>query len=144
MHSQQLLDRRQWLQRSAILGAGSGLGGTALASLLANQSTPHFAARAKHVIYIHMVGAPSTLDLFDLKPELQRRQGQKCPDEFFKGKKLAFIRSHPKLLGTATDRRYALISNGWINRTAYLLLCYHVTASVAVASLPHGDVAPTR
>ncbi|MEE2886535.1 MAG: DUF1501 domain-containing protein [Planctomycetota bacterium] len=106
-HSQQLLDRRQWLQRSAILGAGSGLGGTALASLLADQSTPHFAARAKHVIYIHMVGAPSTLDLFDLKPELQRRQGQKCPDEFFKGKKLAFIRSHPKLLGTATDRRYA-------------------------------------
>jgi hypothetical protein len=95
------------MQRSAVLGAGGGVAGPALASLLSEQRAPHFTPRAKHVIYIHMVGAPSHLDLFDPKPELQRRQGQKCPDEFFQGKKLAFIRSHPQLLGTPRDRKFA-------------------------------------
>jgi len=100
-------NRRDLLKRAAILGAGSGLGGPALAHLLTGGRAPHFTPRAKHVIYLHMVGAPSHLDLFDPKPELRRQQGKKCPDEFFKGKQLAFIRSHPTLLGTPADQKFA-------------------------------------
>ena len=59
------------------------------------------------MIYIHLVGAPSHLDLFDFKPELQRRSGQLCPDEFFKGKQLAFIREQPNLLGTPQQPQFA-------------------------------------
>ena len=61
---------------------------------------PHFPGRAKHVIYLHMVGAPSQLDLFDYKPELVEHDGQLCPKEFIEGKRFAFLRGHPKLLGT--------------------------------------------
>jgi hypothetical protein len=53
------------------------------------------------------VGAPSHLDLFDHKPELQKRSGELCPDEFFVGKQLAFIREQPTLLGTPKDERFA-------------------------------------
>jgi len=61
---------------------------------------PHFAAKAKHVIYLHMTGSPPHLDLFDYKPELVRLNGQDCPDEFLKGKRFAFTSGVPKLLGT--------------------------------------------
>jgi hypothetical protein len=46
---------------------------------------PHFAAKAKSVIWLHMDGAPSTLDLFDYKPELAKRAGQAVPAEYTKG-----------------------------------------------------------
>ena len=93
-------------RRTLFQHTGTGLGGIALASLLQQDLLGrtsvgmHHPARVKNVIYFHFVGAPSHLDLFDWKPELQRRTGQLCPDEFFKGKRLAFIRQQPKLLGT--------------------------------------------
>jgi len=91
--------RREFLKHS-----GAGIGAMALASVLNGAGTatqrPHFQPRAKRVIYIHLVGAASQLDLFDYKPELVKRNGQKCPDHMFKGKRLAFIREHPVLLGT--------------------------------------------
>ena len=60
-----------------------------------------------------MVGAPSHLDLFDPKPELQRRSGELCPDEFFVGKQLAFIRQQPTLLGTPSgERKFAFARCG--------------------------------
>ena len=43
------------------------------------------AAQAKRVIYLHMIGAPSQLDLFDHKPELVKRDGQPCPEELLEG-----------------------------------------------------------
>ena len=52
---------------------------------------------------MHMTGAPSQLDLFDYKPELQKFDRQLCPDDFFKGKRFAFLRGHPKLLGHAVS-----------------------------------------
>ena len=90
-------------RREFLKSAGAGIGAMALASVLKGESTagrPHFRPRAKHVIYIHLVGAPSQLELFDAKPELVKRNGQKCPDHMFKGKRLAFIREHPVLLGS--------------------------------------------
>src|SRR5690242_10760365 len=77
--------RRLLLQRG-----GLGLGSIALASLLNRDlqaaassaiASPHLAPRAKHVIYLHMVGAPSHLDLLEYKPALTKFHGQPCPDE---------------------------------------------------------------
>ena len=100
-----------------------GVGGYALHSLLAQdgyaasdgsaspgiigQRGIHHAPRAKNVIYIHLVGAPSHLDLFDHKPELQKRSGQLCPEHMFEGKQLAFIRSRPQLMGTPKNDQFA-------------------------------------
>src|SRR5262245_24103368 len=61
---------------------------------------PHFAARAKHVIYLHMIGAPSHLDLFDYKPALVRYDSQTCPEEFTRGRRFAFIGGEMHLAGT--------------------------------------------
>jgi hypothetical protein len=61
---------------------------------------PHLPARVKRIIYLHMVGAPSQLDLFDPKPELTRHDGELCPKEFIEGKRFAFLRGHPRLLGS--------------------------------------------
>lgn len=60
---------------------------------------PHFPAKAKSVIFLHMAGAPSQLELFDYKPVLQTMHGQDCPPSFIEGKKFAFIRGVPTLLG---------------------------------------------
>ena len=100
--------RREFLKQS-----GAGIGAMALVSMFneqlfaapkaADPSAPrksHFTAKAEHVIYIHLVGGASQLELFSHKPELLKRNGEKCPDEMFKGKQLAFIRDHPTLLGT--------------------------------------------
>ncbi|MDG2213552.1 MAG: DUF1501 domain-containing protein, partial [Verrucomicrobiota bacterium] len=100
--------RREFLKQS-----GAGIGAMALASMFNEQlfatpkatdpsapRKPHFTAKAEHVIYIHLVGGASQLELFNHKPELTKLTGEKCPDEMFKGKQLAFIRDHPTLLGT--------------------------------------------
>lgn len=52
---------------------------------------PHFIGKAKSVIYLHMAGAPSQLELFDYKPELLKLDGQECPQSLLEGK----IRIHP-------------------------------------------------
>ena len=95
--------RREFLKSSGLGIGGLGLGSVLNQNLFANNAAtrrPHFRPRAKHVIYLHMVGAPSQLDLFSHKPELTKRTGEKCPDHMFKGKRLAFIRQHPLLLGS--------------------------------------------
>jgi hypothetical protein len=60
---------------------------------------PHFPGRAKSVIYLHMAGAPSQLELFDYKPELQKLDGLDCPPSLLEGKRFAFIRGVPKMMG---------------------------------------------
>ena len=71
-----------------------GLGGlnAAFASELFDPTTPrqpHHPAKAKSVIWLHMAGAPSTLDLFDYKPELIKLAGTPLPDSFGKDLKTA-------------------------------------------------------
>ncbi len=99
-------------RRAFIRNGGLGLGSAALSSLLANdlpvigadpaaRPGPHFAPKAKHIIYLHMIGAPSHLDLFDYKPALQKHDGEKCPDELLKGKRFAFIGGEMTLAGSA-------------------------------------------
>src|SRR5688500_5428458 len=84
---------------------GAGLGGIALASMLAQDAPAapaskvvdplapkkaHFDGKAKRVIYLHMTGSPPHLDLFDYKPELVKHDGENCPDAYLKGKRFAF------------------------------------------------------
>ena len=105
--------RRTLFQRT-----GYGLGGFALADMLQNDTstqaanTSHFLPRAKSVIYIHLVGGPSHLDLFEPKPELQRREGQDCPNDLFESSKFAFVRNLPKLLGTRKESKYQITPSG--------------------------------
>jgi hypothetical protein len=103
-------------RRQFFKDCGVGLGTIALASLLNehlfaapaptaadNPLAPrpaHFPARAKSVIYLHMAGAPSTLDLFDYKPKLIELNGKPCPESYIRGQQFAFIKGVPKLLGT--------------------------------------------
>jgi hypothetical protein len=61
---------------------------------------PNFAPKAKRVIYLHMAGAPSQLELFQRKPELTKLDGQDCPKEYLEGQRFAFITGVPKLMGS--------------------------------------------
>jgi hypothetical protein len=110
----QHITRRAFLQRS-----GLGLGAMALSALLTESlfaadvsgaarnplapRAPHFSPRAKRVIYLHMVGAPSQLDLFDYKPDLLKHDGKPCPDDFIKGKRFAFLRGHPNIAASRQE-----------------------------------------
>lgn len=58
----------------------------------------HFAPKVKRVVYLHMAGAPSQLDLFDRKPLLDELDGKPCPAEVIAGEKFAFTRGTPKVL----------------------------------------------
>ncbi len=60
---------------------------------------PHFAPKAKRVIYLFMAGAPSHLELFDNKPALAKHDGTLPPPELLKGYRAAFINPNSKLLG---------------------------------------------
>ncbi len=72
----EILTRRSWIQ--SLCG---GLGSVGLSSLLAGPRTagPHFAPKAKHVIFLFMTGGPSQLDMFDPKPALEKYAGQRPP-----------------------------------------------------------------
>lgn len=76
---------------------------------------PQYPAKAKRVIYMHMAGAPSQLELFDYKSELQKYDGQLCPESFLKGKRFAFISGVPKLLGPQFPFHQAGESGSWIS-----------------------------
>lgn len=112
MHKQ-FLERRLHINRRKFLSRLSlGIGGVALGSLLIPDlfsgdeketvitGLPHFAPKAKRIIYLFQNGAPSQLDLFDYKPLLQQMQGQDLP---------ASIRMGQRLTGmTADQQRFPL------------------------------------
>ena len=75
----------------------------AIASRPLSALPPQFAAKVRRVIYLHMAGAPSQLELFEHKPDLKRLDGQDCPASFLAGKRFAFISGVPKLLGLAVS-----------------------------------------
>jgi len=63
-------------------------------------SAPHYAPKAKRVIYLFMPGAPSQIDLFDHKPLLQRYDGQPVPAEIVKDQRYAFIQRDAALMSS--------------------------------------------
>ncbi len=74
-----------------------------------------FSGKAKRVIYIHMAGSPSQLELFDYKPELVKYNGKDCPQELLTGKKFAFIRGVPKMLGPQGKFAQHGQSGAWVS-----------------------------
>lgn len=97
--------RRWFLQQ-----CGVGLGSLALGQLFAEAGdgapadptapkAPHFAPKAKRVLFLFMAGAPSHLELFDNKPQLAKFDGTLPPPELLKGYRAAFINPNSKLLG---------------------------------------------
>jgi hypothetical protein len=111
------LDLLDITRRHFFRECGVGVGKIALASLLTNAfatrtsaapaqalnpmaaKPPHFAPRAKRVIYLFMAGAPSHLDLFDYKPQLAKYEGKPIPPEIIRGQRYAFIRQDAAALG---------------------------------------------
>ena len=76
---------------------------------------PEFPAKVRRVIYLHMAGAPSQLELYEYKPELKRLDGQDCPASFLAGKRFAFISGVPKLLGSQYPFQQHGQSAQWIS-----------------------------
>lgn len=130
-HVMRLQTRRHFLKESAM-----GLGALAIGSLLGSCGSrsgsmmpsvafdpahpmlpklPPFAGKAKSVIYLHMAGAPSQLELFDYKPDLQKLDGQDCPQSLLEGKRFAFIRGVPKMLGPQAQFAQYGQSGAWVS-----------------------------
>ena len=100
-------DPRKVSRRWFFEQCGVGLGGMALANLLAGAGNAAplspkpspLPATAKNVIYLFMAGGPSHLELFDYKPQLAKFDGTLPPPELLKGYRAAFINPSSKLLG---------------------------------------------
>lgn len=110
-HLYQGLPPREVSRRWFFKECGVGLGAIALKGLLADKAVagpagnplapkkPHYAGKAKSVIYLFMAGAPSHLELFDNKPALAKHDGTLPPADLLKGYRAAFINPQSKLLG---------------------------------------------
>ena len=120
------MNRRRFLYR-----AGLGIGSIALGSLLIPDlfghtdddempqvGLPHFAPRAKRIIYLFQNGAPSQLDLFDHKPLLQQMQGQDLPESIRLGQRLTGMTANQKkfpLAGTVFQFNQYGQARAWIS-----------------------------
>ncbi len=154
-HHLQSVTRRHFL-RDCVAGVGS----IALGSLLGSCSrqspahslaggmpidsmnpmaprAPHFPAKAKQIIYLHMAGAPSQLELFDYKPELLKLHNQPCPESLLAGKKFAFIRGIPKMLGPQSQFKQRGQSGAWVSD--YLPHFSQVVDEVSFLKAVHTD-----
>ena len=88
--------RRHFLGRAA-----TGIGTAAFASLLGRENAvaggmsglPHFPAKVKRVIYLHMVGGPAQMDLFDYKPAMQDWFDKDLPESVRNGQRLTTMTS---------------------------------------------------
>jgi len=142
----QTITRRHFFGKAAV-----GIGGLALASLLNDRlfaggasalnalapKQPHFPAKAKRVVYLHMAGSPSQLDLFDYKPKLNELNGQPCPESIFKKERFAFIKGVPKMLGT--PHKFAKHGQSGIELSNLLPHLATVGDDIAVVRSMHTD-----
>src|ERR671938_292959 len=101
---------RRWFFRDCAVGLGTlaladllgGAGRGAPASTPADPlapKKPHFAPKAKRVVFLFMAGAPSHLELFDNKPTLAKYDGKLPPPDLIKGYRAAFINPSSTFLG---------------------------------------------
>lgn len=122
-HHRQYQTRRHFLRKSVL-----GVGGIALGSMLGcgdmgeevSQNpllaqASHYAPKAKRIIFLHMAGAPSQLELFDYKPALEKLHGLDCPPSLLEGKRFAFIRGVPSMLGPQATFAQHGESRSWVS-----------------------------
>ena len=76
---------------------------------------PQLPGKAKRVIFMHMAGSPSQLEMWDYKPELNKYDGRDCPESFLKGKQFAFIQGVPKMLGSQYPFHQAGKNGIWVS-----------------------------
>src|SRR3954470_4513816 len=111
------VNRRTFLQRSAagigmaalgsllnpasLFAAGAAVGGAKPSLTGALPGLPHYAAKAKRIIYLFQSGAPSQMDLFDYKPRLEEFRGKELPDSIRKGQRLTTMTSGQKAFPVA-------------------------------------------
>ena len=120
-------NRRRFLSRMSL-----GLGSIALGSLLMPDllsgggmdedgfvpGVPHFAPKAKRVIYLFQNGAPSQLELFDYKPKLREMMGQELPPSIRGGQRLTGMTANQSsfpMVGSFTDFKQYGDSRAWIS-----------------------------
>src|SRR6476619_8038860 len=119
------MNRRRFLSRLSL-----GIGSVALGSLLIPDlfskspeeaviaGLPHFAPKAKRIIYLFQNGAPSQLDLFDYKPLLQKMHGQDLPASVRMGQRLTGMTADQKkfpMAGTAMNFKQYGQANAWMS-----------------------------
>ena len=124
----QLQTRRQFFTKGKhLLGGaalasllGNSLAGKALAAPIPDVRAPHFPAKAKRVIYLHMVGGPSQMDLFDYKPKMDEWYDKDLPESIRKGQRLTTMTSGQARFPIAPTK-YKFTQRGecgmWMNET---------------------------
>ena len=118
-------------RRSFLDTCAGGLGTVGLAHLMGLEGltaaeapgpmaprAPHFAPRAKNLIFLFMAGAPSQMDLFDPKSGLQKWHGEPLPESMTKDLNLAFIKPSAKVL--ASPREFSRCGQSGIEISDYL------------------------
>ena len=105
--------RRQFLRRGANFLGTAALAALCPQMLLAGDKKPlqaiggvgpHFAPKAKHVIYLHMVGGPSQMDLFDYKPAMTEWFDKELPDSVRMGQRITTMTSGQKRFPVAPSK----------------------------------------
>ncbi|TDJ68203.1 MAG: DUF1501 domain-containing protein [Planctomycetota bacterium] len=101
---------RRWFLKQCSVGVGQlalgallardGLASAPSRTLARGERAPHFAPKAKRVLYLHMAGSPSQIDLLDAKPKLQELNGEVVPESLIAGERFAFISASPKILAS--------------------------------------------
>jgi hypothetical protein len=158
IQAQDAMNRRTFLKQSA-----AGIGMAALGSLLGEAwgatstnaqlsslglpGLPHFAPKAKRVIYLFQAGAPSQLDLFDYKPNLYKHRGQDLPASIRMGQRLTGMTSGQKTFPVANSifkfDRYG--KNGtWVSELLPHTLRDQVAVYRSDQPRPRRDVLPVR
>ena len=162
--------RRSFLHRSgqyvggaaALSGFVPGLGlvNAALAADLVDPlapKAPHFAAKVKSVIWLHQNGAPSTLDLYDYKPTLEKLAGTVPPASFLKGIKTSTQGGVGKLFVSGRTWKQHGDSGAWFSdllpnlaqhadKLAFIKSSVTVGAThdISILKLNTGDLSPGR
>ncbi|MDH3650489.1 MAG: DUF1501 domain-containing protein [Saprospiraceae bacterium] len=106
------LSRRHFLTKTSLgLGAmaiGSITSATPWSGMTANTCppgmSPHFAPKAKRVVYLFMSGGPSQLDLYDYKPHLEQVHGKSLPDSIRKGQRLTGMSAGQSAIPVAASK----------------------------------------
>lgn len=126
----QRLTRRHFLGQCATglgaLWAGAAAGGSAHASGVPYDFPrpggsplaalpPRLPAKARNVIFLHMAGGPSQLELFDHRPELAELDGQPCPPSLLEGQNFAFLQGTPYLMGPLARFKQHGKSGAWVS-----------------------------
>src|SRR5215207_4653759 len=105
------MNRRKFLSKLSIGLGSAALGSLLIPDLFSNSETeeglitglPHFAPRAKRVIYLFQNGAPSQLESFDYKPILNKMMGQELPESIRMGQRLTGM--------TANQKKFPLVGS---------------------------------